>query len=329
MKPHVAADSSEVIVDAEEVTKVFGKTTGRLGRGKAGVRVLRGVDLRITAGEAVGLVGESGSGKSTIARLLVALHAPSGGRLSVAGMDLTRPRRSVVRALRKHVQMVFQDPSQSLNPRLRVRTLVEEPLRVQGIESRSGRVAELLEAVGLPTTFGSRFPAELSGGQLQRVAIARALAPTPDLVVLDEAVSALDTSVQAQILNLISDLQSSTGAAFLFIGHDLGAVRHVTDRVAVLYLGRIVEVGPSDAVLASPRHPYTRALAASVLDVGRTAEGLPAPIEGEIPSIKNPPSGCGFRTRCPLATSVCAEAEPPLVALGPDWHMFCHHPDPR
>ena len=297
---------------------------GRVGKT---VQAVRGVSLDVDHGEVVALVGESGSGKSTLARVGVRLLRPTAGRVILEGSDITSLRGTALRSVRSHIQMVFQDPFMSLDPLLRVDQAVIEPLLIhrRGNRSeRSTRAAELLESVGIGGHLHRKPPKELSGGQRQRVAIARALALDPSVLVCDEPVSALDVSVQAQVLNVLIELQERLGLACLFITHDLAVVSEVADRVAVMYLGRIVEVGTRASVLGSPRHPYTCALySASPSTDGRRRIEL----KGEPPSPFDPPSGCGFRTRCWKATDECAQSTPELVEVRPGHAVACHHPE--
>ncbi len=287
------------------------------------VRAVQDVSLVVGAGEAVGLVGESGSGKSTLGRVMLGLLPPSAGRVVVDGHDLARADAKTLRALRRRMQLVFQDPYSSLDPRRRVGAQIGDGLAIHGIGPASGRaarVAALLDQVGLPASHADRYPHEFSGGQRQRVGIARALATGPDLLVADEPVSALDVSVQAQVLALLADLRSRLGLALLFISHDLPVVRSLCDRVVVLYLGRVMEEGPVADVFRAPLHPYTQALlsAAPSLTPGMVPGGRPARVvlQGEPPSPASPPSGCVFRTRCPAAVADCAAAVPVLQDRG-------------
>jgi oligopeptide/dipeptide ABC transporter ATP-binding protein len=301
----------EVLLEASGIAKTFGK-----------VAAVRGVSFALKRGETFGIVGESGSGKSTIARLVLRLLEPSGGSVSFRGRDLTSLRKDELRRERRHMQMIFQDPFGSLNPRMTVGDLIAEPLHAHEIgliAERSVRTLKLLEEVGLPAAARGRYPHEFSGGQRQRIAIARALATEPGLIVADEPVSALDVSVQAQVLNLLLDLKDRHAMTLLFISHDLRVVEFLCDRIAVMYLGEIVEEGDKTAIYREPRHPYTKALFASAPGQPKTMR-----LTGEIPSASNVPSGCAFRTRCPLAFERCAIERPPLLALGGGRMAACH-----
>ncbi|MCX7685092.1 MAG: ABC transporter ATP-binding protein [Acetobacteraceae bacterium] len=288
------------------------------------VRAVDGVDLALAPGESVGLVGESGCGKSTVARLVLRLIPPTAGSIRFEGRELTGLSDSALRPLRRHMQIIFQNPHAALDPRRTVFASVAEPLVVQGLAGRNlqARVARLLVQVGLPEGFLWRYPHELSGGQKQRVCIARALALEPRLLVLDEPTSALDVSVQAQILEFLQELRARLGLAYLFISHNLAVVRQVCDRVAVMYLGRIVEEGPAERIFAAPRHPYTRALVASVLPP-RPA-GLPeAPLAGDVPNAAAIPPGCRFAPRCPMRMDRCTREDPTLSG-GTGHRVACH-----
>ena len=296
-------------------------------------RALRAVDdvsFHVGPGETLGLVGESGCGKTTVGRLILRLLPVTAGRIVFDGQDVTVIPERRLRDFRRAVQVVFQDPYSSLNPRLTVRDIVGEPLRNFGATRRAAtaRVGELLDTVGLPAAYMSRYPHAFSGGQRQRIGIARALALGPRLLVCDEAVSSLDVSVQAQILNLLADLQRQLGLALLFISHNLAVVRHVSHRVAVMYLGRLVEVAPEAALFEHPRHPYTRALLAAVPEAGPDA-APPAVLPGEIPSPLDPPAGCRFQTRCPRAEARCRAAEPELTEAQAGHWVRCHFPEPE
>jgi oligopeptide/dipeptide ABC transporter ATP-binding protein len=288
------------------------------------------VTFHIAEGETLGLVGESGCGKTTVGRLILRLLPVTSGRIVFDGQDVTAVPERRLRDFRRAVQVVFQDPYSSLNPRLTVRDIVGEPLRNFGATRRaaSQRVGELLDTVGLSPDYMTRYPHAFSGGQRQRIGIARALALGPRLLVCDEAVSSLDVSVQAQVLNLLADLQRQLGLTLLFISHNLAVVRHVSHRVAVMYLGRLVEVAPEGVLFEHPRHPYTRALLAAVPEVGPDA-ALPAALPGEIPSPLDPPAGCRFQTRCPRAEATCRVAEPPLVEEQPGRWVRCYFPEPE
>ena len=315
------------LVVAENLTRRFG---GGLFGYRAAVQAVTDVSLAIGRGEAVGLVGESGSGKSTIGRLLLGLIAPSGGRVLLDGVDLSRIGGAELGRLRRRTQLVFQDPYSSLDPRRRVGAQIADGLAIHKLADRGerrGRVEALLAQVGLPAAHADRYPHEFSGGQRQRIGIARALATGPEFLVADEPVSALDVSVQAQVLALLADLRTRLGLGLLFISHDLAVVRSLCDRVAVLYLGRIMEEGPAAAVLDRPRHPYTRALlsAAPMIDVGRRRTRIL--LRGDPPSPADPPSGCVFRTRCPWALPACAAAVPPLQLVGAAWRSACIRDD--
>ena len=306
------------------------KTGSGLRRETGHVKAVDGVDLRVRQGETLGLVGESGCGKSTTGLALLRLVEPTGGRVRLGDVDVTKAGRRDLRSLRQRITMVFQDPYASLNPRRTIAASIAEPLEVHGLHEgragRSRRVAELLEMVGLGTQFLRRHPHELSGGQRQRVSIARALAVEPELIVLDEPIASLDVSVQAQVMNLLSRLQRELGLTYLFIAHDLAAVQHVSDRVAVMYLGRVVEEGPRDLVYERPQHPYTRALLSAVPlpDPPKERARQRIVLTGEVPSPLSPPSGCNFRTRCPEVFEPCPEVDPDLQPVADGSVAACH-----
>jgi oligopeptide/dipeptide ABC transporter ATP-binding protein len=297
-------------------------------RGGPPVRAVDGLSFTIAPGETLGLVGESGCGKSTVSKAIVGLQRPTRGSVIVDGVEIVGADRATLRAARAKMQMVFQDPATSLDPRMTIGDTVGEPLLARGIArgpALAERVAALLAEVGLRPEHAARYPHQFSGGQRQRIVIARALALRPSLLVCDEPVSALDVSVRAQILNLLVALQKTLGMANLFVSHDLAVVRHVCDRVAVMYLGRLAELAPRDALFAAPRHPYTRALLLSVPEPDPAAQRAKprVPLAGEIPSPAKPPSGCRFHTRCPMARAHCHEAEPQWRRVG-DSMVACH-----
>ncbi|MGG5808396.1 ABC transporter ATP-binding protein [Falsiroseomonas sp. CW058] len=312
---------SAPLLELRDVVRSF-PVRDALGRARGAVRAVDGVSLSVPEGSVLAIVGESGCGKSTLGRLALRLIEPDSGTIRFMGQDLRALSPGALRLRRRDMQIIFQDPFASLDPRMTVEQAVAEPLRLHGIVPRHeerDEVARLLARVGLRPEQARRWPHEFSGGQRQRIAIARALASRPKLVIGDEPVSALDVSVQAQVVNLLSDLIGDLGLTFVLISHDLGVVRHIADRVAVMYLGRIVEEGATEEVFRAPRHPYTRALLAAVPGQGG---GRPALLEGDIPSPIDPPSGCRFRTRCPFAEAVCAEQAPPME--GDAHRAACH-----
>jgi len=328
-KPAINGQTPGAILDVKGAKKYFPVRIG-FWRPPKQVRAVDDVTINIRAGETLGLVGESGCGKSTLGRLVLRLDDPTGGEILFESTDLARLNRDAMIAVRKKMQVIFQDPYSSLNPRMTVGQIIAEPIRVHGILPKtqiSDRVAELLQLVGLFPYMALRYPHELSGGQRQRVGIARALAVNPRVIVCDEAVSALDVSIQGQVINLLEDLQSKLGLTYLFIAHDLAVVRHISSKVAVMYLGRIVEYAPADALFANPKHPYTRALlaAAPVPDPVVERARPRTIIKGELPSPLNPPKGCVFHPRCPLATQECRQGVPAARELAPGHSVACIH----
>ena len=317
--------NGQALLQVKDLKKHF-----QMGRGAA-LKAVDGISLEIKKGETFGLVGESGCGKSTVGRTLVRLYEPSGGRVMYGGKDIHRAKGEEAKSLNRRMQMVFQDPQASLNPRMVVGDIVAEGLDIHGLSGGQGerqeRVHELLETVGLNREHANRYPHEFSGGQRQRIGIARALAVDPDFIVADEPVSALDVSIQAQVINLMKKLQRERDLTYLFISHDLSVVKYISDRVGVMYLGVMVEMAPSDELYANPVHPYTQALLSAVPvpdpDVENERERIV--LEGDVPSPVNPPSGCRFRTRCPYATESCAHDEPVWREVSPEhWVAACH-----
>jgi peptide/nickel transport system ATP-binding protein len=331
----VEADSTDapVLLDVEHLVKDFPVTKGAVMQRRVGsVSAVADVNFTIRGGQTLGVVGESGCGKTTIGRLVVGLDKPTAGSINFEGRDLARSSGREYRKERQNIQLMFQDAYASLDPRMRAGAVLEEPLVVQGIGSRAERskkVAEMLDHVGLPRTATERYPHEFSGGQRQRLGFARALILSPKLIVADEPVSALDVSIQSQILNMMTDLQRELGLTYLFISHDLAVVRYVSSQIGVMYLGKLVEIGAADDVYLTPAHPYTRGLldSAPVADPEAEHAKVKAGITGELPSAIHPPTGCRFRTRCPLAEDICAEVEPPLRPFPGTGHLAaCHFP---
>ncbi|WP_328540762.1 ABC transporter ATP-binding protein [Streptomyces sp. NBC_00344] len=331
--PGQAAGSPEPLLKVEGLVKHFPIRKGLLGRQSGAVKAVDGISFDVRPGETLGVVGESGCGKSTMGRLITRLIEPTGGKVEFEGRDITHVTAGQMRPMRRDVQMIFQDPYSSLNPRHTIGTIVSAPFKLQGVEPDGGvkkEVQGLLELVGLSPEHYNRYPHEFSGGQRQRIGIARALALRPKLVVADEPVSALDVSIQAQVVNLLDDLQSELGLTYVIIAHDLSVIRHVSDRIAVMYLGKIVELADRKALYESPMHPYTKALLSAVPVPDPRRKGDKSErilLKGDVPSPISPPSGCRFHTRCWKATEICKVQEPPLVALKTGHQVACHHPE--
>jgi peptide/nickel transport system ATP-binding protein len=326
----LSENGTQPLVEVRNVKKYFPIRKGVLGREVAQVHAVDDVTFAVPEGETLGLVGESGCGKSTLGRTIVRLYEPTAGEVIFQGRDISKLSTRALRPLRKQMQMVFQDPYASLNPRKRVGSIIGTPLKIHGVpkSERRQRVQELLETVGLSPEHYNRFPHEFSGGQRQRIGVARALALNPKLIVADEPVSALDVSIQSQMLNLLDDLQRELDLTYIFIAHDLGVVRHVSNRIAVMYLGKLVELASGDELYQRPIMPYTEALlsAVPIPDPDLSAKRERIVLEGDVPSPINPPSGCRFHPRCRYMTSICQEVEPPLTDYGNGHLAACHHP---
>lgn len=323
--------SDELLLEVKNLKKYFPIRRGLFKRVVGHVRAVDDVTFQIKRGETLGLVGESGCGKSTTGRAILQLLKPTAGSVRFEGQELTTLTSAELRPLRQKMQIIFQDPYASLNPRMTVGAILREPLDIHQVglaDFRNQRIKTLLEMVGLNPAFATRYPHEFSGGQRQRIGIARALATQPHLIIADEPISALDVSIQAQIVNLLDDLKAELGLTYLFIAHDLSMVRYMSDRVAVMYLGKIVEIGPANAVYDRPMHPYTQALISAnpIPDPDAETERRPILLEGDVPSPSNPPQGCRFHPRCRFATTVCQESEPLLRHLSAEnQQVACHH----
>jgi len=328
----VASETSlarKALVRVEGLRKYFPITRGLLRRKVGDVKAVDGVTFDVLAGETLGLVGESGCGKTTVGRTILRLYPPTAGSVTLDGVNLAALKPDALRRMRRRVQMIFQDPYASLNPRMNVHDIIAAPLhihRVMAGKAADERVAELLALVGLNAGFANRYPHEFSGGQRQRIGIARALALQPDFIICDEPIAALDVSIQAQVVNLLKELQERFGLTYLFIAHDLSMVRHISDRVAVMYLGKIVELAPKDALHTRPLHPYTQALlsAVPVPDPAFERQRTRIVLEGDLPSPADPPPGCRFCTRCPSVLEVCKRAEPAYQEVAPGHWVACH-----
>ncbi|MEM7124638.1 MAG: oligopeptide/dipeptide ABC transporter ATP-binding protein [Pseudomonadota bacterium] len=320
---------AEALVQVENLRMHFPILQGILRRQVGAIKAVDGLNFDIYKRETLALAGESGCGKSTTGRLILQLYRATEGRVVFAGQDLTKLSGERLRRMRPRMQMIFQDPQASLNPRMTVGSIVAEPLQEHGLsggQTKQQRVQELLDAVGLNPSHANRYPHEFSGGQRQRIGIARALALNPEFIVCDEPIAALDVSIQAQVVNLLEDLQQKLGLTYLFISHDLSMIRHMADRVAIMYLGKIMELGPSDKVYGEPLHPYTQALlsAVPIPNPVQEAERRRTILSGDVPNAANPPSGCPFRTRCPIAVARCADEEPAWRELRAGHQVACH-----
>ncbi|OPA78453.1 oligopeptide ABC transporter ATP-binding protein OppF [Paenibacillus selenitireducens] len=317
--------NQQPLVEVNQLTKFF-----NIGKGQT-LKAVNNINFGIQQGETLGVVGESGCGKSTAGRTILRLYEPTSGEVRFNGTDIYKLNGSKLKAMRREMQMIFQDPYASLNPRMTVSDIIGEPLLIHNMSSsraeRKKRVEDLLDMVGLNPDHATRYPHEFSGGQRQRIGIARALAVNPKFIICDEPISALDVSIQAQVVNLLQDLQKELGLTYLFIAHDLSMVKHISDRVAVMYLGKVVELAKSEELYANPQHPYTRALlsAIPVPDPAVEANKERIVLQGDLPSPINPPSGCHFRTRCPLATEKCAAVEPELLETKDGHFAACHY----
>ncbi len=330
--PPAAADAAaaDVLLGVEDLKMHFPVHKGVFRRQVGTIKAVDGVSFEIRRGETLGLVGESGCGKSTTGRAILRLYDVTDGRILFRGQDVAPLQGEELRRVRPHMQMVFQDPQACLNPRMTIGSIIAEPLDEHGVQNRrerQERVEALLQAVGLNPGYANRYPHEFSGGQRQRIGIARALALNPEFIVCDEPIAALDVSIQAQVVNLLEDLQDELGLTYLFISHDLSMVRHIADRVAVMYLGKVVELAPREALYGAPKHPYTQALLSAVPVPNPEVEAKREHIilTGDVPSPENPPAGCNFSGRCPLATERCHSEEPASRELAPGHHVACHY----
>jgi oligopeptide/dipeptide ABC transporter ATP-binding protein len=324
--PQPAAGENGALLRVENLSKHYPIRRGVLSRVVGHVKAVDGVSFEVKRGETLGLVGESGCGKTTLARAILRLTDVTGGEVYFDNIPVLSLKPNEMRGLRKRMQVVFQDPYGSLNPRLTVGSMIAEAVKIHKLATGDGvraRVAELLDRVGIPAEHMSRYPHEFSGGQRQRIGIARALAVSPDLIIADEPVSALDMSIQAQIINLLKDLQDALGLTYLFIAHDLGVVEYISDRVAVMYLGRIVEIAPAPELYKAPQHPYTQALLSAVPSIDPAKRRQRILLPGDVPSPANVPKGCAFHTRCPHAMSICREQTPPLKEYEPGHRTAC------
>ena len=308
---------SNEILSVKNISKIYESSGGGFGR-KNKVSALDGVSFNLAQGQTLGIVGESGCGKSTLGRIISRLDSPTSGEIIYKGNDIAKKSLAAMRPLRKEIQFIFQDPYASLNPRRQIGAIIEEPMRIHGVskDERRARAHELLEKVGLDKNSYEKYPHEFSGGQRQRVVIARALTLKPELIIADEPVSALDVSIQAQVLNLFKELQDEMKLTYVFVAHDLGVVRHISDRIAVMYLGKIVELGSVEEIYNNPQHPYTKALLSANPRIDQSAQSTRQILTGDIPSPLNRPSGCSFHTRCPIAVAECSTREPELRRIG-------------